>query len=673
MLVPIVSVGYWLALYWPCADSRFNLSAIIPDDNRSIVVRHIYASSDKSTNRNFQIDFATGQVNSISGETAVKLKRGSGTYRISHVKVASESLDGADGSTLRKWDGNALRRWKVSRREFGGSESAYDVFLPGHPVILDDSYIVTSSDEKLIALKLGEQNASPIEFEVLSSNGELFRPNRKRFVFLDGLEPPTRYVFELKDNAFRQVASWPGSTFESVYRMKEEDVVLLLNPNGSSKEIRTILTNELIPIAIDPSIDLSVLPWGLDSNTNTLWVKKSGSERMYFEFGTWRRIPNAGLDTYWLRARSRGRSIFASPDMQTMVCLDDTSGEKIWERKELFPECKLGLEMATLGEDRILVYSFTDLGFLILDRETGATLAKHQPLWGIVYLLFGWVVFTSLWWIGWFARSVSDGGWAWLDCSCFLVISMAAFAGRILLSGEPTSETRIEQRICQGICAAGVALTCLWIVLGKTRWTLKILPPIAWVAFVCAVVMTVFGLRSWAVGATVMTLSILFLWMLLAAWLMRFTGVRLEEPSNGDMALPKVATGKTRFPLRDIFLLTAVVAVLCSVLRFAPLPKASAFGLGFIEGLVNCMLMAMNAMVISWCALSRRAVWVRWPIWLASPIVCATVGVLYSAWLHQSKNYEWIAAYHGVVQMTAAVTIFFLLHAYRWRGWRFAP
>ncbi len=648
-----------------------NLSSIIPDDNRSIAIHHIHIASRVSatgqyevTNRHFQIDFATGRVNSISGETSEKLKRGPDTYRISRVADASESFDGASA--------NPLRKWRVSRREFNGSETAYDVLLPGNPVILDDSYIVTASNQKLIALKLGEKNASPIEFEVLSSNGAIFRPNRKQFVFRDGLEPPTRYVFELKDNEFRQVASWPASSREGVYRMNEEDVVLLLNPDGSSKEIRAILTDELIPIVIDPSIDLSVLQWGLDRNTNTLWVKKSGSERMYFEFGTWRRIPNTGLETYRLHARGHGRAILASPDMQTMVCLDDTSGEKMWERKELFPECKLGLTMSTLREERILVYGYKEFGFLILDRETGATIAKHQPLCGIGYWLFAWVTFTSLWWIGWIARSVADGGWAWLDCSCFLVLSMASFAGRILLSGEPTSETRIEQRICQGLCAAGVALTCLWIVFGKTRWTLKILPPIAWVAFVCAVVMVVFGLRSWAVGATIVTLSILFLWMILAAWLLRFTGVRLEEPSNGDIALRKVATGKTRFPLRDIFLLTAVVAVLCSVLRFAPLPKASALDLGFIEGLVNCMLMALNTMVVSWCALSGRAIWVRWPIWLASPMVCATIGVLYSAWLHQSKNYEWIAAYHGVVQMTAAVTVFFLLHAYRWRGWRFA-
>ena len=171
MSIPLASVGYWLALYAPCADSRFNLSSIFPDDNRSLVVRHIYLSSDKSTNRNFQIDFATGLVKSISSDTAVKLKRGSDTYRISHVPDSFESLDGADGSTLRKVDGNALRRWRVSRREFDGSESAYDVLLPGVPVILDDSYLVTSSDQKLIALKLGEQNASPIEFEVLSRNG----------------------------------------------------------------------------------------------------------------------------------------------------------------------------------------------------------------------------------------------------------------------------------------------------------------------------------------------------------------------------------------------------------------------------------------------------------------------------------------------------------------------
>jgi hypothetical protein len=667
MLMPIALVGHWLALYWPSADNLMNMSSDFSHDHGSLIVHHTYATStktgnsDQGTSRNFHINLETGSVKSGSSEEAEMLARGS-TLRVSRRGNAPESTDDEDGNAL----------WRFSVTDFRKRD--YQVLLPGgtsYPTIVNDTYIVAANSQKLIALKFEEKNPIPIEFDVPSGDGVLLFPNGKQFQFLDGLQPaPTVYLFELRDDGIHKKGSWLRSQYRGMYRMKDQEVVMLFKPDGKI-ETRNVLTDELIPIAIDSSIDLSVMQWGLDSNTNTVWVK-SGAQKMNFEFGTWRRIPNAGLDTYWLHARSHGRSIFASQDMQTMVCVDDTLGERVWERKELFPEFKLGLAMSTLGEDRILVYSLTEFGFLILDRETGATIAKHQPLWGIGYLLFAWVAFTSLWWIGWFARSVADGGWAWLDCSCFLVINMAAVAGRILLSGEPTSETRIELRICQGICAAGVTLTCLWIVFGKTRWTLKILPPIAWVAFVCAVVMAVFGLRSWAVGATVMTLSVLFLWMLLAAWVMRWTGIRLKEPTNGDMALREVATGKSRFPLRDIFLLTAVVAVLFSVLRFAPLPKANAFDLGFIEGLVNCLLMAMNVMVVSWCALSRRAIWVRLPMWLGSPLICATIGVLYSAWLHQSKNFEWIAAYHGVVQLTAAVTVFFLLHAYRWRGLRFA-
>lgn len=668
MLIPIALVGHWLALYWPSNETMMGISSDFSHDHRSLIIHHTYATStkagnnDQGTSRNFHIDLETGSVKSVTSEEAEMLVRGS-TLRVSRRGNAPESTDAEDGNAL----------WRFSVTDFRKRD--YQVLLPGgpsYPVIINDSHIVAANSQKLIALKFAEKNPIPIEFDVPSSDGVVFSlPNGKQFQFLDGLQPaPTVYLFELRDDGIQKKGSWPRSQYRGMYRMSDQDYVMLLRPDGNI-ETRSVLTDGLIPVAIDSSIDLSVMEWGLDSKTNTVWVK-SGTQKMHYEFGTWRRIPNAGLDTYWLHARSHGRSIFASPDMQTMLCLDDTSGEKIWERKVLFPEFKLGLTMTTLGEDRILVYSYTEFGFLILDRETGATIAKHQPLCGIGYWLFAWVTFTSLWWIGWFARSAADGGWAWLDCSCFLVIGMAAIAGRILLSGEPTSETRIELRICQGVCASGVALTCLWIVFGKTRWTLKILPPIGWVAFICAVVMAVFGLRSWAVGASLITLSILFLWMFLAALVMRFAGVRLEGPQGGDVALQQVAAGSARFPLRDIFVLTAVVAVLFSVLRFAPIPKASAFYLGFIEGLVNCMLMATNAMVVSWCALSGRAIWVRWPIWLGSPLVCATVGVLYSAWLHQSKNYEWIAAYHGVVQMTAAVTIFFVLHAYRWRGWRFA-
>ena len=415
MLIPIVSVGHWLALYWPSADNRMNLSSGFSQDHRSLIIHHTYATatktgnSDQGASRNFHIDLETGSVKSITSEEAEMLVRGS-TLRVSRRGSAPESADGDDRNAL----------WRYSITDFRKRD--YQVLLPGgpsYPVIVNDSYIVAANSQKLIALKFEEKNPIPIELAVASSDGNVFAiPNGKQFQFLDGLKPsPTVYLFELRDDEIHKKGSWPRSQYRGMYRMKDQEVVMLIRPDGKI-ETRDVLTDELIPIAIDSSIDLSVMEWGLDSKTNTVWVK-SGTQKMHFEFGTWRRIPNAGLDTYWLHARSHGRSIFTSPDMQTMVCLDDTSGERIWERKELFPEFKLGLSMSTLGEDRILVYSLTEFGFLILDRETGATIAKHQPLWGIGYLFFAWVAFTSLWWISWFARSVADCGWAWLDCSCF--------------------------------------------------------------------------------------------------------------------------------------------------------------------------------------------------------------------------------------------------------------
>ena len=651
-----------------------NVSSELSQDHRSLLVHHRYGvarktstgESESETNRHFQIDLKSGSIKSISDAEALQLVRlvQSVTYRISRTRNEPEAIDGANG--------NALWRWSVSHRESDGSESILELLLPGTPKILGDSYIVTASNQKLIALKLGEQNKIPIEFEVPSSNGVVLTyVDRKRFGFFDGLERgPNRYVFELKDDGLKKIGSWPASQFAGMFRFNDQEVILLQMPNGT-KEIRTLLTDELVPIDIDPSIDLSLSPWGLGHNTNSIWVV-SGATNMNFEFGTWQRIPNAGLDTYWLHARSRGWSIFASQDMQSIVCVDDTSGERIWERNGLFPEFKTGLTLKALGEDRILIYSMTEFGTLILDRETGATIAKHQPLWAMRYIMMGWVAIVALWWIGWFARSVGEGGRAWLDCTCFLVISLVAMTGRILMSGEPTSEIRFELRISQGFCAAGVALTVLWIAFGKTRWTLKILPPIAWVAFVCAVVMTVFGLRSWAVGATVVTLSIVYFWMLFAAWLMRLRGLRLEEPRKSALPLQQGVANQSRFPLRDIFFLTAVVAVLCSVVRLAPLPKGNVFELEFLEGLMNCLLMAVNAMVASWCALSRCVIWVRWSVWLTNSLLCVWLGVVFAAWLHQSTNYQWIAEYHGVVQSSGSIAVFFTLRAYRWRGWRFA-
>ena len=672
MLMPIAAVGHWLALFWPSTDSMMNISSDFSQDRRSLLVHHRYSGPRKSatgeseseTNRHFQIDLESGNVQSISDAEALRLVQNA-NYRISLSGSEPEVIDGVVG--------NALRRWKISHRGSDGRESNYELLLPGSPQILDDSYIVTASNQKLIALKLGEQNAIPIELELPNNNGVVFaRPNSRQFWLIDRLELGfNRYLFELKDGELQKIGNWQAS-YAYTLRFKDQEVIILIAPDGS-QEIRTLSTDELVPIDIDPSIDLSLSRWGLDDKTNSLWVV-SGSTNINFEFGSWRRIPNAGLDTFWLHERGHGRSIFASQDMQSIACINDTSGERIWERSGLFPEFKTGLTLKALGADRILIYSLSEFGTLMLDRETGATISKNQPLWAIGYIMMGWVAIVTLWWIGWFARSVAEGGWAWLDCTCFLAISLVAMTGRILVSGEPTSETRFELRITQGLCAAGVALTVLWIVYGKTRWTLKILPPIALVAFVSAVVMVVFGLRSWAVGATVVTLLLVYVWMLLVAWLMRFRGLRLEQPRKSALPIPlqQGVASQSKFPLRDIFFLMAVVAVLCSVVRLAPMPQGSLFELGFLEGAVNCLLMAVNAIVASWCALSRRLIWVRWSVWLASSLLCTLLGVMFAAWVHKSTNYLWIVEYHGVVQSTGSIAVFFPLHAFRWRGWRFA-
>ena len=415
LLLPIATVGRWLALFWPDAEAlTSNMSSEFSQDHRSLLVHHRYSSprksatgkSESSTNRHFQIDLESGNVQSISDAEALRLVQNF-SYRISRI--------GDDPEVIAEVSGNTLRRWKVTHRESDGSESIYELLLPGTPKILGDSYIVTASDEQLIALKLGEQNAIPIEFEVPSKNGVVLTYiDRNRFGFFDGLESgPNRYLLELKNDGFHKIGSWPASQFAGMFKFNDQEVVSLEMPNGS-KEIRTLLTDELVPINIDPAIDLSVSTWGLDRKSNSLWVV-SGSTTMNFESGTWRRIPNAGLDTYRLHERSRGRSIFASHDMHSIVCLDDTLGEKIWGRNGLFPECKWGLTLEALGEDRILIYSLSEFGTMILDRETGATIAKHQPLWSIGYIMIGWVAIVALWWIGWFARSVAEGVWAWLD------------------------------------------------------------------------------------------------------------------------------------------------------------------------------------------------------------------------------------------------------------------
>ena len=135
MLIPIATVGHWLALYWPSADNIMNVSSDFSKDRRSLLIHHIFVDPKNTLNgqhqsgmkRHFQIDLETGSVSSIEDSVAEQLVIGS-AYRITRLARSPEEINVADG--------NALYQWKVSRRESEGSELAYEVSSSGRPVIL---------------------------------------------------------------------------------------------------------------------------------------------------------------------------------------------------------------------------------------------------------------------------------------------------------------------------------------------------------------------------------------------------------------------------------------------------------------------------------------------------------------------------------------------------------
>lgn len=675
LFIPLMLVGRWLGVYWYSSENCINVMHQISPDFRSIVFTSIYLPEQKSnsaTSKNFQLELESGRLMAISDIEANRLVQ-NGRYRIS---LADEDkptqTDSEDTQVPTK------KKWTVWCKEADSIESSYVIELPGEPRILNDKYILVVTKEKFLAWKLGERDAAPSMLDVVSNNALVLPlPRSSHFVLWDqrsGSQAAKSEFYEITDNEIRKTGEWPQTVRH--YRMGEQFVVVISKPDGS-QEIRTLETNEVVPINIDRSFDLKTIPWSLEQVTNTVAVL-NGDEKHFFEFGTWRKIPNSGMegvDRLALRQTKHDRAYYLSQDSQKIVCIDDQTGEQIWSRENIFPERTPGggFGFRELGDDKLLIHGTTaNPEAVVLDSATGATLSKSRPLWAIRYVLIAWTIGIVLWWIGWFARSVREGGWAWLDCTCFLVFVVVATACRVLWAGDPLCDFRMEYRIAQGASAAGLAITSLWIIFGQTQWTLKILPTLAWLAFVCSAVMTTFGLRSWAAGATFVALLSVLFWMLLVGWLVRWLGWQLRNPSCGQLQerneMAQVRTA--RFPLRDIFVVTIAVAILFSVVRFIPLPKLSFVGQQVAESMVNCLLMALCTTLVAWCALSGRPIWMRWLLLIAGPLLCAMGGVAFQAWLHSSKNYPWMAAYHGVVQLSAAITLFMALHAYRWRGWR---
>jgi hypothetical protein len=313
---------------------------------------------------------------------------------------------------------------------------------------------------------------------------------------------------------------------------------------------------------------------------------------------------------------------------------------------------------AVSPDDRLMAGAIGDQPVRIWDVATGqlvARLGDHRPLrFGLGAAYLGW----CLLWIASGLRAARPR--PWLDV---LVVNGPLIA---VLMVHAATRPRWEIHpaviaVCLGMLTGLMGMLILWWIHGKLRWSLRLAGMIAGTATIAAGVLGSGhradpGVWNIMVGA----LSYIGLLALLLKW-QRWRG-RTVARGGMEVAAPAHAVVRWQAPLRDLLTLTAAVALLLGVMRFA-VP-------GIRDGVILAYVTVLGAglaatvFVAMWAALSPSRIWPVIPVILAAAIDGALPLLFFGA--VRSEPLWWLLTLHGV----AAATVFLSLGVFRLHGYR---
>lgn len=679
LALPFLWVGYWLALFWPTMEDSISMYSPSVIKGQLLFRTDFYGGRNHETelDRYRTVDLSTGQLRAITRDqrhNELSTKPGYEIY---------------PSRNSRAFNADSANVWDVYHTDANGATRCFQLEQSNYPRLFREHYVVTATKDKLIVVDLEAPQLPPVEVAADVANDLVLPLPDSNYVVVYKLARktvPQVYpvdVYCFNGHSVQKVASWPSSQVNRIFRINGQLLIMVINASGV-QELRSLEDGSEIQIEIDSNIDLTQSQWQLLDpwNAKSDRVQKSVLEvhtperNRFFEVGSWKELPSpsdATLTKLWIRDKDRNQLVYSSPDMKKIECIDELTGATIWARDN--PIWKQGqpFNLKALDSGQVLIHGFySNPDLAILAQSTGATQKVFRPLRYISYVLTGWSLYLCAWvylWIGW---SVRDGGWAWLDCTLLLVFAILAITVRVQISSDPHAVTRLEFRIAQGFCVAGLSFASVWLVFGRTRWTLKILPPFFIVAFICATITYIFGIGSWATAETLAGLLAFTTWMTLIGWIANLVGFRLIKNTLDSADAARINERRRKhFPLRDIFVITVAVAIFFAVIRFVPLHQIQVWSWGALEVIVYSLLLSIHVLCAIGCALSSHARWARIAIWLGVATLMPLAGIAFQAKLHRTANYLSIAEFHISVHTAATIAVFSLMHVYRWRGWRF--
>lgn len=389
-------------------------------------------------------------------------------------------------------------------------------------------------------------------------------------------------------------------------------------------------------------------------------------------------LPVPAGSTIVHRDPQRSRMLVSPARSDTIIAIDELSG--VESARWNIASNAIGRRVVRDG--RQFAVATRDMRVHFFDITTGKLSKSVDAFRWMIWV--DWLVASlfTLWSIDWLKLSSQTHAHARIDiglCSSLVVAWVAMRAhhvGRVEDVGRPIYQ------IAEGVFASWLILASVWLILGKQRWSLRILPPMLLYGISVGIVTAVMGYqnprRLASVGSGIWELIIgsgqVILCVAVACWIVRFYGYRFRRIDQLGAENDKEIHGNVRtVPMLDLLLLMTVLATIFAIARWTP-PISTIKLRTVLELFALACGIAVVGMVALWSALSERWFLVRWTVLI---VVIGMMTLLAfcgpnvaSGWSAFSKpNWQFIGWMFRFSLATGASTLF-SFYAYRLRGWR---
>ncbi len=480
----------------------------------------------------------------------------------------------------------------------------------------------------------------------------------------------------IADGKVTLFGNW-GSEFIGYYEDAGELRVVTQSLDGLSFEIRNAETNELRgTIALPQSAVLAAPAPRIDAYVTDSWLNiGSPTPIQTWDVSSRQLLPIPAGNVLVARSQALRRMlVVATANQSETQLIDERSGKAVAavSRRERI------LGAVFVDEDRRLWVADASQRLVLLDALTGKVLKIVAPWWFVPYLELLTAVGFFVWACVWVHAAAKAHDHAWIDCAWLTGLCIAYIILRSRTSGFVDEVTRPIYQFAEGVFASWLILASLWLVLGRTRLSLRLLPLIGMAGLAVLFSLVTIGFENSRVWELIIAVGLMSVWLAVACLPLRWMGYRFKliAQTDGEPSPKSEATLRSSaVPIRDLFLLTTVLAALMALGRLVP-PAMQVSVQMVANLLVLVVSVTLTGLFASRVGLSQRrfsarviTLFVAAMIAMALPLAWTA---LYQGWpavLSPDVGFLW---WELRLHTSTAVVTAVCLYAFRLRGWRLA-